>query len=246
VLEDGGRLLQVALGRLGLAGGGKLERKLRLARPAVEPNQFFGEKIVGGLIGLGLAPLMNVLGIHPLGPWPLWTWLGGALLGFLAPDWDLERRLGRRRTLAAVELPALLDLLTIAASAGLALEQALEVVVRQSGGVIAQELRYASREVSLGQRSLIEALEAAAERNALPELSALVSQLRAAHEQGLPLVQTLATQAESLREQKRLRIVEAGGKASVRMLFPVAIFILPVLFVILLLPAAIQVMRLAE
>ena len=100
--------------------------------------------------------------------------------------------------------------------------------------------------MALGQRSVIEALEAMAERNGLPELTRVVGQLRAGHDQGLPLAQTLAAQAEALREHKRLRIVEEGGKASVRMVLPVAVFILPVLFVVLLVPAGLQLMSLGR
>ena len=169
-LEDGGRALQALLGRFGLGGGAVLERKLRLARPGIEPSQFFGEKVAAGLIGLGLFPLMNALGIQPFGPWPAWLWGAGFGFGFLAPDWQLEARLAARRTLAVMELPALLDMLTICASAGVGLEQALELVVRQSAGVVARELRDVTREVALGQRTLIEGLEAMAARNAFPEL----------------------------------------------------------------------------
>ena len=107
-----------------------------------------------------------------------------------------------------------------------------------------QELQHTVREMALGQRSLIEALEAMAERNVIPELTSLVDHLSAAHEQGIPLVQTLVVQAEALRERKRLRLIEEGGKASIRMLLPVALFILPVLFVVLLAPAAVELMNL--
>jgi tight adherence protein C len=78
----------------------------------------------------------------------------------------------------------------------------------------------------------------------VPELTRVVAQLRAAHEQGIPLVQALSLQSESLRDRQRLRIVEAGGRATVQMVIPVAVFILPVLFVILLVPAAVQMMHL--
>jgi len=243
-LDDLGRLLRSVLGRFGLAGGEELERKLRIARPGVEPAQFFGEKVATGLVGLAIFPLMNGLSIHPFGVWPMWLWLVGFAVGFLMPDWELDRRLTSRRTMVVMELPILLDMLTIATSAGLALEQALSVVARQSQGAVAQELQHAVREMALGQRSVVEVLEAVAARNAIPELSSFVGQLRAAHEQGIPLVQTLSTQAEALREQKRLRIVEEGGKASVRMVLPVALFILPVLFVVLLVPAAVELMHL--
>jgi tight adherence protein C len=244
VLDDVGRLLQRVLARFGLAGGRELERRLRVARPGVEPTQYFGEKVVAGLIGAALFPLMNWLGVHPFGPWPIWTWAAGLAVGFLAPDWQLEQALATRRLRCLMELPTILDMLTIATSAGLALEQALAQVARQSAGTVARELRLASREMALGQRSLVEALEALAERNAVPELTSFASQVRAAHEQGIPLVHTLSLQAEVLREGKRLRIVEEGGKATVRMILPVALFILPVLFVVLLAPAAIELMHL--
>jgi tight adherence protein C len=213
-------------------------------RPGVEPAHFVGEKVLCGLIGLALFPLMNLLGATPFGAWSPWLCAAGFAAGYLAPDWQLERRLATRRTAALMELSPVLDLLSLAVSAGLALEQALELVARQRDGIIAGELRAVSREVALGRGTLVEAMDAMAERNDLPELHAFVSHLRAAYEQGIPLAQALATQAEALREKKRLAILEAGGKASVKMLLPVAAFILPVLFVVLLYPAGVQLLHL--
>ncbi len=244
VLDDLGRLLQSVLQRFGLGGGQELERKLRIVRPEVEPSQFFGEKLAAGVIGLGIFPLMNGLGVHPFGVWPLWAWGAGFVLGFLAPDWHLEMQLASRQTMCLMELPTVLDMLTIATSAGLAPEQAVDLVSRESEGLIARELRLATREMALSRRSLVESLERVAERNAIPEFTSFVSQLRASYEQGIPIVQTLSSQAESLREKKRLKIVEEGGKATVRMILPVALFILPVLFVVLLVPATVEIIRL--
>ena len=107
-------------------------------------------------------------------------------------------------------------------------------------------LRRATREMALGHRTLVEALQAMGERNAVPELARLASQLRAAHQQGIPVAQTLTAQAEALREQKRLRIVARGGEALTQMALPVALFILPTLFVVLLVPAAVQVISLGQ
>lgn len=244
VLDDLGRLTRAVLGRFGLAGGAELERKLAAVRPGVEPIQFFGEKVATGLIGLALFPFMSWMGVEPFGRWPLWLWALGFGLGFLAPDWQLEARLAARRTACLMELPTLLDMLTIAVSAGLALEQALVQVATQSSGVVARELQLALREMALGRRTLVDALERMGERSALSDLARLASQLRAAHDQGIPLVQTLSAQAEALREQKRLRVIEEGGKATTKMVLPVALFILPVLFVVLLIPAAVQVLSL--
>jgi tight adherence protein C len=243
-LDDIGRLARAILARLGMAGGVDLERRLRVARPGVEPSQFFGEKVAAALLGLVVFPFMNVLGIHPFGPWPVWSWVVGAVLGFLGPDWQLDRHLAARRTECLMELPTILDMLSIAASAGLALEQSLDQVSRQGAGTIAREFQHARRDMTLRGQTLIDSLEEMSERVGVPELSSFTSQLRAAHEQGIPLTQTLIAQAEAIRERKRLRIVEEGGKASVRMLLPVALFIMPVLFIVLLVPAAVELMRL--
>jgi tight adherence protein C len=244
VLDDLGRLARAVLGRFGLGGGAELERSLAAVRPGVEPVQFFGEKVATGLLGFCLCPALAWLDVAPLGPWPVWLWGAAGAAGFLAPDWQLEAAIARRRTAALMELPALLDQLTIAVSAGLALEQALIQVARHASGVVAAELQRATREMALGQRTLVGALEAMGERGAVPELARLADQLRAASAQGLPLVQTLGAQAEALREQKRLRIIEEGGKATTRMVIPTALLIFPSLFLVLLVPAVVQVTNL--
>ena len=244
LLDDVGRLVRTTLGQIGVARTADFERWLALERPGVQPTQFIGEKVATGLIGLALFPLMNALGLHPFGVWPVWVWLIALSAGFLVPDWDLRRRVARRRMRVIVELPAMLDLLTITASAGLALEQSLQVVAQQTHGLIADQLRHVVREMAFGYSSVMDALDGMAQRAVVPELTMLVGQLRTAHEQGLPLVQTLSTQADAIREQKRLSIIEEGGKASVRMVLPVALFILPVLFVVLLVPAAVELMHL--
>jgi tight adherence protein C len=244
VLDDIGRATRALLARFGLGGGRDLDRKLRMARPGIEPVQFFGEKVACGLVGLAFFPLLNAVDLTLLGAWPVWLWGATFAVGFFAPDWQLEGRLRARRTQVVMELPTILDMLTIAASAGLALEQALLHVSRESEGAVAGELQRVSREMALGQATLAEALGELGDRNAVPELTSVVHHLRAVHEQGLPLVQALATQAEALRERQRVRILEEGSKAGVRMLLPVALFILPVLFVVVLVPAGLELTRL--
>ncbi|HEX8969395.1 MAG TPA: type II secretion system F family protein [Chloroflexota bacterium] len=245
VVDDVGRGLRNILLRLGLAGGRELETRLRVVRPGVEVVQFTGEKVAAGLIVALTFPLMNVLRFQPFGPWPVWVWLVSFGLGFVLPDWDLERRVARRRGLVLMELPTVLDLLTLATSAGMALEQALEEVSRQSEGVVARELRVIVRELALGQwRSLPEGLKALSERLGAPEVDHIVARIGAAYEQGLPLGHALPAHAQALRERQRLHIVEEGGKATVRMLLPVAVLILPVLFVVVLVPAVVELTRL--
>jgi tight adherence protein C len=245
VVEDGGRLLRSLLQRLGLAGGRQLDARLAILRPGVETVQFLGEKVAAGLILGAVFPLLNLVHISPFGAWPVWLWLVAFTTGFVLPDWDLRRREVERRGLVLMELPTILDMLTLATSAGMALEQALEEVAQHSQGVVARELRLLVRELALGQRrSLHEALEAMAGRLGAPDVEHILGRMSAAYEQGLPLAQALAAHAQALRERQRLHIVEEGGKASVRMLLPVALLILPVLFVVVLVPAAAELTRL--
>jgi tight adherence protein C len=211
----------------------------------VDVVQFLGEKVAAGLIVALTFPLMNLLHIEPFGAWPVWTWLVGFGVGYLMPDWDLDRRLAHRRGLVLMELPTILDMLTLATSAGMALEQALEEVARQSDGVVARDLRIVVRELALGQRAnLPEALASLSDRLGAPEVEHVLGRMSAAYEQGLPLGQALPAHAQALRERQRLHVVEEGGKASVRMLLPVAVLILPALFVVVLVPAAAELTRL--
>jgi tight adherence protein C len=245
VIEDAGRLLRGILQRLGLAGGRELEVRLRVLRPGVEVVQLLGEKVAAGLIVAATFPLMNLLQIDPFGAWPVWVWLVAFGLGFVLPDWDLHRRAAERRGLVLMELPTILDMLTLATSAGMALEQALEEVARHSEGVVARELRLMVRELALGQQpNLHAALGAMADRLGAPEVDHVLGRLSAAYDQGLPLGQALAAHAHGLRERQRVHIVEEGGKATVRMLLPVALLILPALFVVVLVPAAVELTRL--
>ena len=245
VIEDAGRLLRAILLRLGLTGGRELEARLRVLRPGTEVVQFLGEKVAAGLIVAATFPVMNLLHLQPFGAWPVWLCVVGFGFGFLLPDFDLQHRADIRRGLVLMELPTILDMLTLATSAGMALEQALEEVARHSEGVVALELRLVARELALGQRrNLQEALEVMANRLGTPEVEHVLGRMNAAYEQGLPLGQALPAHAQALRERQRLHIAEEGGKASVRMLLPVALLILPALFVVVLVPAAAELTRL--
>jgi len=236
-INAAGRLFQQLLARLGYAPDEDLTQSLALLRPGVTPLQHVGEKLLIGLLGLGFFPIVEVVGIHPFGPSPLWLWLvlGGA--GFLAPDWYLKQKRTERRTRIVMELPVILSLLAMALRAGHSIAEALGQVADGSEGELAADLQRVRRDLALGV-ALGPALLAMSRRSRIPEIATLVGHIHAADALGLPLVVALRTQASALREQKRMRIVEEGGKGSIRMVLPVALFILPVLFVIVLAPAA--------
>ena len=160
---------------------------------------------------------------------------------------ELEYNLVHRELSGKADKSAFVDTMTRlhAAVFGLSLEQALDHTAASSDGSVADELRRVVTELGLGRwRSLQDALEGLDRRNGVPELSSLVGQLRAAHRQGVPVGQVLAAQADALRERRKAEIVEAGGRATVRMVIPIALFVLPVLVIVILVPAGVQLLQL--
>lgn len=175
IIEDTGDLLRRLLSRVGVASP-DLERRLATGWPGTTTAQFFGQKLAIGLLFFAFFPAMNLAGLHPFGPWPVWIWLLGFVLGFFQPDWLLERRIARRRKAILVELPTVLDLLAMAASAGLSPEQALADVSRQVRGALGDGLRVVAREASLGTATHPEGLRArSATRLLVPPLLAFAA-----------------------------------------------------------------------
>jgi tight adherence protein C len=254
-LGDAGQMFQALAVRLGLrglpvvgrlAGGGALERQLALVWPGVSPAQFAGLKLLWGAVGAvaavafaQAAPAL-VDGASPAA-WPAWAWPLVFGLPFLVPDVELARRLAQRREAVLRELPTALELLTLATTAGEGLEQALQLVAARADGVVAGALRTTLQDVAVTGRSLGAALEATAAREGVAELATVAGHLRAVQEQGLPLASSLAALADGLREGKRVRLQAAGGRATVRMLVPIAVLILPVVAVVLIYPALAEI-----
>lgn len=245
LLDDAGAAIARLLARLGVETG-DLERRLGLAWPDLSPAQFRGQQLASGLVLLAVLPGMNLVGVQPFGPWPAWMWLGGFALGFALPAWLLDARVRQRRAAVAAELPVALDLLAIAASAGLSPEQALLEASRRLRGPLGDGLRRVVADAGVGASGYGEGLRALAAREDVAELRALADAWRMAQEQGLPLGPAMLALADSVRERRRARLREEGGKAAVRMLLPVAIFIFPVFLVVLLYPAGVELLGLSS
>ena len=241
LLDDAGRLLGRLTARLGVSPAG-LEWRLALAWPGMTVAQFYGQKLATGLVFFVTVPLMNLIGAQPFGVWPLWLWVAGFGAGFALPDWTLTGRLERRRAEVLAALPSAVDLVAIAASAGLSPEQVLVEAGRQVEGVLGEGLRAVAREAGLGTATHGEGLRALAEREGVPELAALADAWRLAQEQGLPLSGAMLALGDTIRDRQRTRLLEVGSKSTIRMLFPVTAFIFPVFLVVLLYPAGITLL----
>jgi tight adherence protein C len=240
-LEKVGRSIGRLLGRLG-ADSARLTRRLEEAGDAGGVALFLGQKLASGLIGLGLLPVGASLGAVP--PTPYWVWLVLAATGFFLPDLLLDQRVRQRRLVLREGLAQVAELLALGVSAGLGLEQALDEVTRSGQGSFFDELRLALRETRVAGRGAGAAVEVLAQRTGLDDARSFAAAVRAA-EQGAPLGQTLRSQARGIGERRRFVLLEAGERAQVRMVLPIGILILPAFFLLILYPAAVQLLRLA-
>jgi tight adherence protein C len=181
-----------------------------------------------------LGPLLFVRSGTP-GSLDLLLALIGGALGFYAPGIWLGRRIARRRLELGRALPDALDLLSISVSAGLGFDSALIEVVQRWQNPLTEELGGVLRDMRLG-KGRREALRALATRTQLPDVAGFVAAIVQADELGTPIRDTLRTQADQVRQRRRQRAEERARQATIKMLIPMALFIFPAIFVVLLGP----------
>lgn len=219
----------------------RIERLLRLvgANPREGLEQLLAWKVltatVGGLLGLLL------LADRPT-PSGLVLALALPATGWVVPDSLLRARARRRQEEIRRELPDTLDQLTVCVEAGDGFEGALRRVARSGDGPLAHELRRALQEMQVGA-TRGQALRSLAERTDLPEFRRFVTALVQAESYGIPVARILRAQASEMRVRRRQRSEEHALKIPVKLVFPLITCILPSLFIVILGPAAIRLMR---
>ena len=166
----------------------------------------------------------------------------GAALGYMAPEFWLGRKMRARSTAMMLQLPDALDLLTISVEAGLGFDAALSKVVEKMKGPLVDEYRQALAEVRMG-RSRRDALRDVATRADSQPISNFIGAIVQAEQLGVPIAKVLQIQSTQLRIQRRQRAEEAAAKAPVKMLFPMVGCIFPTIFIVILGPAIVTVMR---
>jgi tight adherence protein C len=138
------------------------------------------------------------------------------------------------------DLPDALDLLAISVEAGVSLESGMAAVTDRFDTPLGHELGHVLSEMELGV-SRAEALRNLSARTEVPDLSGFVLAMVQADALGMPMSRTLKTQSEEMRRRRRQRAREAAAKLPVKLLFPLMMFILPSLFIVILGPAAIRI-----
>ncbi len=168
--------------------------------------------------------------------------VAGAVFAYLAPDLILWGRARERQVIIRRALPDALDQMTICVESGLGFDQALQRVGERGSGPLAAELQRTLGELAVGIPRP-EALGNLVDRTDVDELRRFVVAVRQADEYGLPVARVLRVQAAQLRMRRRLAAEERAMKMPVKIVFPLVMCIFPALFVVLLGPAVIRIMR---
>ncbi len=167
------------------------------------------------------------------------------LLGWLLPNQVLHRLVKRYRRKLQDALPDTVDLLGIVLGTGLALDQAMVRVAEEMQYIypeLASEFYTVVMQVKAGQERG-KAFQQLVRRTGIEDIKSLSAMIVQSERFGTSLSQALKVYAEALRTRRRLRAEAAVGRAGIKMLFPIVIFILPALFIVTLVPGLLSVLR---
>jgi tight adherence protein C len=166
------------------------------------------------------------------------------VIGFFLPRYALRRMIRSRQQLVRWGLADALDLMVISIEAGLGLNAAMMKVSSELKDVhpdICDEFELANLEIRVG-RDRDEALRNLADRTGVDDLRSLVAMLIQTDKFGTSIAKAIRAFSDSLRTKRRQRAEQAAQKAAVKLLFPLACFLFPTLFIAILGPAALQLM----
>ena len=217
--------------RLGLAG----------FRNPGDTDTFLSCKLLGPVVGILLATFAGADSF-------LFAALMLGVAGFFAPDIFLFRAIGRRKRKIGMALPDALDLLVICMEAGLGIDQATLRIAKEIEPVypeLSEELFITAYEQRAGKPRL-EAWRAMSERVDLDVVRQFVAMLVQTERLGTPIARALGTFADTLRIKRMLLAEERAAKTTVKLIFPLAIFIFPALFIVLLGPGILSVLQAIE
>jgi len=217
-----------------------LQHKLDLAGNPYEMSRFVGTRILAGLLlaGLGIAVFFLATSL-PFLQRVLMPLVGGGL-GYYLPVLSLGSKISRRQREILRSLPDALDLLTICVEAGLGFDAAMAKVAEKWDNELCMAFSRVIQELQLGKLRR-EALRAMADRMEVPVVSTFVAAIIQADQLGVSIARVLRIQSEQMRVRRRQRAEELASQAGIKMLPAIVFLIFPAIFVILLGPAAIQV-----
>ena len=241
-------IMTVIVGRLRLLSSKEAAATRRLMiRAGITSEAFLGSYLfvrVGLPLFLAMLVLVNAT-VHVAHVGARWTPMLGVaavIIGYYGPPLFLKNKIKHRQAILTKSLPDGLDLLVICLEAGLSLNETFGRVGRELGGAhpeLATEFRTTAAELAfLPQRR--QALSNLVDRTDLEPLSAVVTTLLQAERFGTPIAQALRVLSADFRARRMMAAEERAARLPVLLTMPMMVFILPVLFIVLLGPAALK------
>jgi tight adherence protein C len=228
--------------RLGLEQDERLRQKLLAAglRQPTAVDTYFAIRLIGPVLAVLAGTFM---------PQNTFFWiLAFMAIAYLAPDMWVDHRAHVRRERIRLGLPDALDLIVVCVDAGLGVDQALLRAgqeLRLSQPEISEEFIQINFEQRAGKQR-IEAWQSMAERTQLDTVMSFVHMLAQTDRFGTPLVRALRVFADGVRQKRRQQAEEMAAKTTVKLIFPLVLFIFPSIFIVLLGPAIILISKSLE
>ena len=225
---------------------GKLRQRLDYAgfRGEASPGIYLSCKFIGLLVGLVLGGGTAVF-FEGVTQGSLMKTGGAGIIGFFLPDillWFLTRR---RKQAIFLGLPDALDLMVVCVEAGLGLDQAMRKVaeeMKKAHRLIAEEFAICNFHLQMGKERK-EVLHQLGTRNGVDDLRSLASVIIQAEKFGSSVGTALRVQSDAMRTRRAQIAEEKAAKTAVQLIFPLVLFIFPGIFVVLVGPAAITMVR---
>jgi len=223
---------------------GTIRRLERLIIRAGRPDGWTLDRLIVAKLALPLVVLLLGLLLFRARPEPLLLLLvvGVAAVCYFLPELLLTSRGQERDEAIQLELADTLDQMTIAVEAGLGFDAAMARAGRNGDGPLAQEFIRTLQEIQVGQLRRT-AYESLAQRTNVPDLRRFVRAIIQADAYGISVADVLRTQAAELRLKRRQRAEEKAQQVPVKVIFPLLVCILPVLFIVLLGPTVINMLE---
>jgi tight adherence protein C len=237
------------VGSLGTFLQPKKEENISAMRRLFIQAGYRKQSALGIFWGLKIFLALSFFGVTLIGKIFLWEWMPSAqftyiaiilaILGFFAPNVWIKLRISRRKEMIQRGLPDALDLMVVCVEAGTGLDAALlrtAEEMKKTNSVLAEEVRLVNLEIRAG-KTRQEALRNLAWRTDLEDVSNLTTLLVQTEKFGTSIAQALRVHSDFMRTKRFQRAEELAQKLPIKLIFPLALFILPMMFLVTLGPA---------
>lgn len=218
-----------------------LEKKLRQAGITISLHEYTAAKLIAIMGAMGITFLLTFYFLSAPAVKFL-VLLFGAALSIMGPSFYLSTRIKNRQGAIRNQMPDIMDLLTVCVEAGLGFDGALLKINERFEGPLVDEFMIVQREIQMSLPRK-EALKKFSDRSGIPELKTFVGALIQADQMGLPMKNVLKVQSSQLRLARKQIAEEKAMKAPIKMMLPLVFFVFPVIFIVLLGPTVLQLIK---